>query len=260
MKPYDDLSDMLVEEVLSDMAGTFFGSRVEIDQMVELFEEFVRELKKKSEGIAKRAGLLNNLLIDSKTAADFYSLLKIEPQNLSDKKNYAKDILPEKMPLSLTEKSEFIKLMIFAYESLQKACSEYNQGNNFTDYDNEEQNPSINYKMLQNICRIINEKIRDVNKRSTICTLQYTRQFKPETIEKENITGTGFSEFGCEDLDQKMKIKPLVFESYHIDKFPELPNLDQVKSQISDFAKQVYATRTSQVKKVISEIRAKIKS
>jgi len=69
MKPPSDLGDMLVEEVMYDMAETFFGSRVEIDEMLELFEKYVEELKIKSEGVSHRAVLLNTLLIDAKTIA-----------------------------------------------------------------------------------------------------------------------------------------------------------------------------------------------
>ena len=47
MKPPSDLGDILVEEVMCDMAETFFGSRVEIDEMLELFEKYAEELKKK---------------------------------------------------------------------------------------------------------------------------------------------------------------------------------------------------------------------
>ncbi|MFO8084846.1 MAG: hypothetical protein R6U27_11070 [Desulfobacterales bacterium] len=260
MKSFDDLSDMLVEEVMSDMAGSFFGARVEIDDMVELFEEFVKVLEKKKDAVSLRAGLLNTLLIDSTTAETFYSLLKADPGNLLDKKTYSKDVLPEKMPLGLTEKSVFTKLFLFAYESLQKACSAYVRGNNVMGYDEkDEQKFSVNYAMLVHMCRIINEKIKKVNKRSAVCTLQYTRQFKPETIEKENITGGGLSDLGCEDLDHKMKFKPLDFESYNIERYPELPKLDQVKSDIISFARQVYAGKTSSAKKVMSDIRFKIK-
>ncbi len=260
MKPQNDLSDMLVEEVLCDMAENFFGSRVEIDDMLELFEEYAIELKKKGEGVSLRAGLLNTLLIDSKTITEFYSHLRVEPQVFLDKKKYSDAVLPEKMPISITEKGEFTKLFLFAYESLQKACREYARGNNVMAYDEEDEEKKIvNYSFLQNMCRIINEKIKKVNERSTICTLQYTRQFKPDTIEKENITGTGFSDMGCDNLERNMRFEPVQFESYKIDQFPELPKMDRVKSELTAFAKKVFSTKTTAAKKVLSEIRDKIR-
>jgi hypothetical protein len=266
MKPPSDLGDMLVEEVMCDMAETFFGSRVEIDEMLELFEKYVEELKKKSEGVALRAGFLNTLLIDAKTTAEFYSHLKVDPQNLLNKNTYSEEVLPGKMPISITEKSEFTKLFLFAYESLQKACREYARGNNFTGYDKEnedegegedEEKEPVNYALLLNMSRMINEKIKKVNERSTICTLQYTRQFKPDVIEKEHIVGTGFSDIGCDGLDRNMKFEPLNFDSYKIDKYPELPKIETVKSDITAFAKKVFSDKTIAAKKVLSDIRGK---
>jgi hypothetical protein len=257
MKPSNDLSDMLVEEVMCDMAETFFGSRVEIDEMLELFEEYVEELKKKSEGVSLRAGLLNNLLINSKTITEFYSLLNLNPENLMKKNTYSEKILPGKMPISLTDKSEFTKLFLFAYESLQKACDDYVH-DKFLEEDDE--NQSVNYVLLVNMSRVINEKIKKVNERSTVCTLQYARQFKTETIEKEHVVGTGFSENGCDGIDRNMKFKPLKFDSYKIEKYPELPKTETVKSNITTFAKKVFTDNTVAAKKVLSDIRGKIRA
>lgn len=260
MNSIDDLGDMLAEEVLSEMACTFFGSRVEVDEMVELFEQYAEELKQKSEEVSLKAGLLNILLIDSNTINEFYGKLGVKPEDLLDKKTYTKDVLPQKMPFGLTEKSKYIKLILIAYDSLQKACNTYVRGNDIMGYEKEDDKKvSINYTLLMNMSKMINEKIKQVNEKSPVCTLSYTRQLQPEKIEKENIAGTQFSELGCDDLDQKMKIKPLDFESYDIDKYPELPKVDNVKSDITDFGKKVYTEKTSSVEKVISDIKVKMR-
>jgi hypothetical protein len=261
MKPSNDLSDMLVEEVMCDMAETFFGSRVEIDEMLEIFEEYVEELKQKSEGVSLRAGLLNKLLIDSKTITEFYSYLNIDPENLLKKSTYSEKVLPAKMPISITDKSEFTKLFLFAYESLQKACSDYAHGNGLTGTDNEDddQKQLVNYALLVNMSRVINEKIKIVNERSTVYTLQYARQFKTEVTEKEHVVGTGFSENGCDGIDRNMKFKPLKFDSYKIEKYPELPKTETVKSNITAFAKKVFTANAVAAKKVLSDIRGKVR-
>jgi hypothetical protein len=260
MKPPNDLSDMLLEEVMYDMAENFFGSRVEIDEMLEIFEEYVEELKKKSQDVSHRAGLVNTLLINSKTITEFYSSLKVNPEYLLKNNTYSEKVLPQKMPISITDKSEFTKLFLFAYESLQKACREYARGYNFrrNDEEDEDKQPA-NYALLVNMSRMINEKIKKVNERSAVCTLQYTRQFKSDVIEKEHVVGTGFTEIGCNGLDRQMKFEPIQFESYKIDKYPELPKINIVKSDISAFAKKVFAANTNAVKKVLSDIRGKIR-
>jgi hypothetical protein len=256
MKPSNDLGDILVEEVMCDMAETFFGSRVEIDEMLELFEEYVEELKKKSEGVSLRAGLLNSLLMDSNTMRKFYSHLNLDPETLLKKNIYSEKVLPEKMPISITDKSEFTKLFLFAYEALQKACSAYDHDDLLEEDD---KNQPINYALLVNMSRVINEKIKKVNERSTVCTLQYARQFKSETLEKEHVVGAGFSETGCEGIDRNMKFRPLKFDSYKIEKYPELPKIETVKSKISAFAKKVFTGNPKAAKKVLSDIRSKIR-
>jgi hypothetical protein len=256
MKPSNDLGDILVEEVMCDMAETFFGSRVEIDDMLELFEEYVEELKKKNEGVSLRAGLLNTLLIDSKTMREFYSYLNLDPENLLKKSSYSVKVLPEKIPISITDKSEFTKLFLFAYESLQKACSDYAHDDILEEDDKDQQ---VNYALLVNMSRVINEKIKKVNERSTVCTLQYARQFKTETIEKEHVVGAGFSKNGCDGIDRNMKFKPLKFDSYKIEKYPELPKVETVKSNITAFAKKVFTANPIAAKKVLSDIRSKIR-
>jgi hypothetical protein len=187
----------------------------------------------------------------------FYSYLNVDPENLLEKSIYSEKVLPEKIPISITDKSEFTKLFLSAYEALQKACSDYVHDHILEEDD---KNQPVNYALLANMSRVINEKIKKVNERSTVCTLQYARQFKTENIEKENVVGTGFTGNGCDGIDRNMKFKPLKFDSYKIEKYPELPKVETVKSNITAFAKKVFTDNTVAAKKVLSDIRGKIRA
>ena len=261
MKPIDDLTDLFAEEVLGEMAESFFGSRVEIDHKMELFDQYREELKKKGEMVFSHAGFLNFLLLDKKSAADFYAALNVEPGELAEKERFPDHILPEKMPwaLTLTAKGEYVKLVQFAYKALRDMCADYMRGRLLasTAADLEEEVP-VTYEMIKCMGEMINEKIKKVNERSTICTLQYTRQFNPENIEKEKFTGGGFAEHGCDNLDKNLKFKPIDFDSLGIPVFPDLPAPDSVKEKVSQFAKKLYSRNSSKAKKAVAEIKSRI--
>ncbi len=262
MKPIDDLTDRLAEEVLGDMAESFFGSRVEIDHKMELFEKYRGELKKKAEIVFSHAGLLNFLLLDKKSAADFYAALNVESGELAKNQGFPDHILPEKMTLSLTltAKGEYVKLVQFAYQALRESCDDYMRGRlNASVAIDPEEAPPVTYQMLKFMGEMINEKIKKVNERSTICTLQYTRQFDPDHMEKEKITGGSFAEHGCDRLDRNLKFKPIRFESLDVPVFPDLPAPDSVKDKTSQFAKKLYSRKTPEAKKAVAEIKARIK-
>ena len=262
MKPIDDLTDRLAEEVLGDMAESFFGSRVEIDHKMELFEKYRGELKQKAEIVFSHAGLLNFLLLDKKTAADFYAALNVETGELAEKDGFPDHILPDKIPMSLTltVKGEYVKLVQFAYAALRDSCADYMRGRLSASVASDpDEEPPVTYQMLKFMGGMINEKIKKVNERSAICALQYTRQFDPEHMEKEKITGGSFAEHGCDRLEKNLKFKPIRFESLGIPVFPDLPAPDSVKDKTSQFAKKLYSRKTPEAKKAVAEIKARMK-
>ncbi len=257
MKPITDLTDMLAEEVLGDMAEAFFGARVEIDEKLELFEEYRKALEGKARMVSSAAGFFNFLLLDKRAAGEFFAMLKKDPGVLTGKEGFSKSDLPGKMPTALTVKGQFAKLFAFGYEALQKRCTEYVSGEHSDGFTaSEDVKVPVSYEMLKHMSELINRKIKTVNERSAICTLQYTRQFDPEKIEKEKITGGGFSDAGCDNLEKNMKFEPIKFDSFDIEIFPELPRPEDVKNEVANFAKDLFSRKTSEAKKATDEIRS----
>ncbi len=256
MKPIDDLPDILAEEVLGDMAESFFGARVEIDEKLELFEEYRKALESKGRMVSSAAGFFNFLLLDKRAASEFFAMLKKDPGSLTENKGFSKNELPERMPTALTAKGLFVKLFLLGYEALRKRCAEYVSGEHVDGFsESPEVKVPVSYEMLKHMSELINEKIRMVNERSAICTLQYTRQFDPEKLEKEKITGGCFSDAGCDNLEKNLKFTPIKFDSLEIETYPELPQLEGVKKEVENFAGNLFSRKTSEAKKAIGEIK-----
>lgn len=253
----EDFSDMLAEEVLTDMASAFFGSRVKVDEMLEVFDQSVEKLKQKQKEVEFRAGFLTFLFIKKDIADRFYRSINVSPELLLEEPKCTPEVLPDKQLSALTSKGEYIKYLLWAYESIKDAITKYLLGSQKPcPADNDDFEP--NYKKIKHMSEIINEQIRKINKRSTLGTLQCTRGFNPGALEKEKITGGSFSDYGGNKLDQKMKFKPIDFDSLNLKKFPNLPEPKSVKSKITSFGKKVYSDNTDGAKKIISQIKNEI--
>ncbi len=253
----ENFSDMLAEEVLSDMASAFFGSRVKVDDMLELFNESVEKLKQEQKKIESRASLLTFLLIKKDIADRFYRSIDVSPEWLLEEPECTAELLPNKQLSALTDKGAYAKYLFWAYEKIEDAITKYLTGSQKT-YPSDNEKSELNYQTIKHMSEIINEQIKKVNERSTIGTLQCTRGFNPQALEKEKITGAGFSDYGYGKLDQSMKFKPINFDSLNLKRFPKLPEPKSVKSEITSFAKKVYSDYTNHAKKVISQIKNEI--
>ncbi|CAN2042617.1 conserved hypothetical protein [Candidatus Magnetomoraceae bacterium gMMP-15] len=258
MDLYKDLSDGLTEEVLSDVANTFFSKRKELENNIETFKLFVKKLQKKERQVNVRANFLNYLFLDRKISCKFYKLINInEPEILLKNENSDLNI-PKKMPFAFTTGKEFTILVVQAYDALQQACDEYMNGNNnYNPYESNKQ-PDVNYKQIKLMNKIINEKIYKINyEASPVCVLQYVKQFDIETRGKKRITGATFGGYGC-SIDEKLTYKPIDFNSLELKKYPRLPKHDEVVSDITLFCKKQYHNHKNEVKKLCSDLKAKI--
>ncbi len=233
MALYGDFNDSLVEEALTDMANNFFGVRIELENMIELVHSFTETLREKETEVAARAGFLNYLLLNWQTADDFYKSVNIDcSENLLNSKLSDKT-LPVTLPFALTARGEYIKLVLMAYEALQKVCDEYNNGKD-SDYseDKESGNMPVYYKMIVNMCNLVNDKVKSVNNHmAPKDALRYVKNFNPELMGKERIIG-GIA-FGESSLNQKLAFQPIGFNSLKLKKYPELPVLHRVSSEIT---------------------------
>lgn len=260
MKPQDDFGDLLVEEVLTELADTFFGARVELEKMIEIFYDNLQELTEIGNSVLMKAGFLNFLFAEEKVSCDFFETLGVKNPEPFLRGQLGETALPSKVPFALSVKGEFTKLVSWGYEQLHQACKQYVRGAPADDSKNSG-NETINpgYNLIRNMCDLINREVKKVNEMSPNCVLQFSRKFNTDQLEKEKVTGSGYSSFGHQGLDQKMCFKPIPFNSLPVINFPELPPPPQVESAISAFCRQKYPMHKYLFQKRVEEIKDKVR-
>ncbi len=259
MNPFNDFSDTLAEEVLTDMADTFFGARKQLEDMIEIFQSLVEELREKEVEVAGRAGFLHYVLLRGKVAGDFYESIKVDSPQILLESKFSDKCLPYKIPFAFTDRGKFTKLVLWAYDALQNACDEYINGKYYDDPEEKGRKKlTIHYKLIKNMCKVINEKVYKVNTDvSPVCVLQYAKKFDPETMEKERIAGATFGGYAC-SIDEKLAYKTIDFDSLQLKKYPELPKEDKVNFEITLFCKKNYPKYKDEIKKLISDLEDRI--
>ncbi|OQX03851.1 MAG: hypothetical protein BWK80_54805 [Desulfobacteraceae bacterium IS3] len=256
-----DFNEPLVEEFLTDLADSFFGTRRELEHLTEVFFSYIEILRKREKEVEEKAGFLNYLLLDAKLSPDFYRSIHLDAPDMLSEIKFSDEILPKKFSLALTAKSEFVKLVLYAYDLLQKASDEYNNGKGdckFAEDDEEAEKGDVYYKLVVNMCNVINEKVKKVNTdMAPSCVLQFVKKFDSGDESTENITGTVFSRYDS-SLDKKFAYCLIDFDSLKLKVFPELPSKMKAEPEITAFCKRVWSDNREDIKKRISELKQKI--
>ena len=250
-----NLGDSLVEEILVDVADTFFAARKHLEEIMDMFQSFVKTLRKKEAEVASRAGFLHYLLLHGREANDFYKLIKVDSVAIASESNFSDKAIPEKIPFAFTTRGKFIKLVLWAYDVLQKACDEYINGKYYDDpNENMGKGVTVHYNRIVIMCELINKEVLKVNRdMSPANTLQYAKKFNHETAEKEYITGGAFAEYAC-NIDEKLAYQPIDFDLLKLKRYPELPAQDKAIFEITSFCKKKYSNNKDEIKKLISDL------
>lgn len=253
----DDFSDPMVEEVLTDAADNFFGSRKQVDNMIGLFHSYLEALREKETRVDQRAGLLNYLLPDNGTVTGFYESLGIENPQVFTEARISERFLPWSIPVAFTLRGKFIRLVLWAYEELQHESDEYLNGKTYSENSvHRFVEEDVYYKLLINMCDLVNQKIRSVNEISALSVLQFARKFNSGIETRENITGG--TTFGGSGINEKLAYQLIDFDSTGVKQYPELPKPAKAESVIIRFCKKIYPDNKDHIKERISDLKEKI--
>ena len=260
MDLYNDFAEPLLEEVLSGMAENFFGTRRHLEDTKDLFFSFVETLREMEKNIAEKAGFLNYLLLDEKNAEDFYELIHTDYSYALFKDTFSDKVIPGELPFAFTIKGEFIQFVCRAYDALQKTCDEYNNGRDDNYKDPEDAKKiSVNYNLIRNMCDLVNKEADKINNyMSPLMVLHCVKKFDPETIDKENITGSLFHGAYHSGLDKALCYEPIDFDSLHLKKYPELPKCRDISEELTLFCKKIYAEKKDEIRNRITDLKSKI--
>ena len=259
-----DIGDMLVEEVLTDVATTYLSERKEIEDQVELFDRYVKELAQKEQRITQLIAVLNYLLLKKEYVEDFFQLLSVDPDDFTpiDGELYAA-ALPGELPRTFTLKIKYVQLVLSAYTRLQKTISTYLGGEDDYHSFSEEKHSrkmEINYSMAVYMAQLINEKITSLNKRkSPSSVLQFARSLGTEQVGKEKVTGAMSSEYE-EQLNKKMMIKAIDMDKISMKAYHRLPETRQVHNKITAWCKNRFKSDKKEASQAMETLKQRILS
>lgn len=260
MSEFDRFADSLADEVLGEMAETFFGSRREMDEEVEHFHKIVRELKKLQEQVESYAEILHFLLLDEEGVSAFYAALGLDPAGLPFCLTCSRPPRLEALPFAFTPRGRYRRLLEDAYAALRDSVEDCLHGHEYADPDEpRRRRVSVHREAVERMERRLNAQIEKLNRESAPSdALQYMHRLDPSRRERENIVGV--SSFGPEShLDADFRYPRLDMAAEGIKAFPELPSLGAARPAIRAFAAAFCARRGAAVRALLAELRAGVR-
>lgn len=257
--PNDKLEDLLVDEWISEVADKFFGSRKRLEEMIEIFQAYVSALRQKEKEVAARAAELDWFLLKGKASRKFYRSIASGPMPELSQPVSATRVLPRNFPAGLTLRKRYTKLVLMAYDGLQKGCSEYTEGVNQEEIDADDKPQPAYYNLVLKMCDLINQRIQRVNDGTSSGTLQYIKRFDPDMRQKARITGAVSGDY-ARSWERKLRFQPIDFNALNLTQFPRLPNTKQAGNKIIRFCRQICVDHKPEVRAILNELKKQIQT
>lgn len=241
------LSESLAEEVLSDMAENFFGTRTQLERRIDRLYAHRRRLQQKARRVAGAAALLRRLLLDEAETRRLGEALGVAfDQFPADPA--APSSPPPHLPFALTRRGVFTQLVLEACADLRALREEYMLGRYIPDPENPgRMRVTVNYTSLQKFCERLNADIDRVNRQSSPSQiLQYVKRFDVIQEERANILGSGF-DGKTALIDQRMAFEKIDFDALGLPVFPALPPAAKAQVPIKKFCRDLYRRRSAEI-------------
>jgi len=247
-----NFGDSLVEEVLTDVAESFFGARKELDDLSDLFMAYVDRLQEAARHVEVLAGRLNHLLARDEVRREFYRMLEVEQPGPYLHSPFKPEDRRISVPFALTERGRYIKLVVQRYADLQRLSETYTRGP--AEADDGTGEPPVYYNLVRSMCELINEKVCNVRDgMSPACVLQYAKKFYVQHAQQAKVTGATAGTYA--HMDSKFECQPIDFDQLDLVQFPELPKTDHVKADIVAFCKRHYSAIQADVPDLLAHLR-----
>lgn len=257
MSEFDLFADNLADEVLTEMADNFFGSRREMDEQIEVFNKLVRELAKLQAQVERFAEILHFVLLGEEGAAAFYESVGLDPATLPLCLECTIPPQMESVPFAFTKEGRFGKIVVHAYRNMCDCVEDYLHGHEYADPgEPRRKRISVHYLALQRREKLLNKQIEKLNSQSSVsCTLQYVRGLDPANLEREKIAGAPV----CVDpltMDAEFKYDMLDLDKEGLKNFPTMPPYRDVRREIAQFVQSFYARNREEITVMLARLQA----
>jgi len=254
----DGMLEPLIGEILDDVASSFFEARRTIEAKIDHFHEFVKTLRKMAADVQSRAALLNLLLVDDRQAEAYYRMLGLDGEVFLDAKIADPHNVLSGIPFGIGFCSRYTKLVFTVYSNLQEAGAIYLNGPpQSIKMPARPDQEFIYYHLIVKMHQVLNHEIKRINDTtSPSCTLQFAKEFKPDLMTKERVTGGGISD--PQALDEKLCYRQIDLNTLGLLEFPLLPKLDDVRPSVKRFCKDLHSRYPNELKEILEFIRQRI--
>lgn len=254
MDRYKSLAVALESEVLSEMAGTFFGARRALEDLREDFMLRAEELRSKAAQVFSRVFFLRSLLLGAGGEAELFAALGLPPQfPEAQTQSGSRMWRPDHLPWALFPSRRYVKLVVLAYAELHRACEVYMRG----EYEDDpaqkgRKRMGLHYAMVEQMAARLNSGIEKLNKEMPpSATLLYARSIS--TVEAPG-QGSITNALGAESLDKGLEFETVDFDALGLWRAPELPAPEACQERLRRFAAGYYQAHAKRIRQVLSEL------
>ncbi|MGE4551925.1 MAG: hypothetical protein AB7D57_02370 [Desulfovibrionaceae bacterium] len=253
MADFDRMAEGLKMEVLSEMAGTYFGARSALDAEFEEFDRLTDKLGMVARRVVERAGLLHALLLGSRGAPGFYAALGVDPAAISislDKGPAAQ----ARLPFAFTARGRWLKLVRRSYERFQDRADEYLHGRAMPDpHEPRRKLMSISFVRLKAMAEDINHRVAHVNTELPLSTaLNYAKNLDVAAAEREGLLGASAGI----NQDDHQDFTPIDFDGLTLPRLPDLPRPDRVWPHVKPWLKGFWREHRTELAALLATLQA----
>jgi hypothetical protein len=254
MDRHKTLADALESEVLSEMAGTFFGARKTLEDLLEDFKLHVEDIRAREAQVFSRVFYLRSLLLGPEGEAALFAEIGVDAP-FPDSKSHpgSRTWHPDSLPFAFLASSRFTKAVLQAYAEVRRTCEVYMVGEYEEDPGQSgRKRLSPHYRQIERHCARLNERIDKVNtEMPPSSVLQYARNISSADQPGQ---GTLSNSLGAESLDNGLMFQKVDFASLGLWKAPSLPPVEACEAAIRRFCARYYEQNAVHIKKVLADL------
>lgn len=252
MADFKEYADQLQNEVVSEMAESYFGERRRLDDLMADFESMTGTLREQVPGVERAALRLHHLLLGSEPS--FYLALEVDPACVPFGHDAPVPLFP-RLPMALTRAGRYVRCVRISYDLLQRAAHDYLHGHYYVrDGDKGRKQLTVNYLGLRQFAAMIDAEVIRVNRnRTPTGTLRYVKDMDPASAERERIIGD-VSYVDGEGLDKALRFVPVGFDELGLPEVQELPPLREVGSEIGRMCRALYRQRPDEARAAMADL------